>query len=105
LQIIGELANKYEVSLIEDLAYIAMDFRHDYSKPGVPPFQPTVGKYANKFMLLISSSKVFSYAGQRIGMMVLSDTLFNTEATDLQRYYQSSKVGNAMIFGTMYTHE
>ncbi len=103
LQIIGELANKYDVIVIEDLAYIAMDFRHDYSKPGVPPFQPTVGKYANKFMLLISSSKVFSYAGQRIGMMVLSDTLFNTEAPDLQRFYQSSKVGNAMIFGTMYT--
>lgn len=103
LRIIGELANKYDVVVIEDLAYITMDFRHDYSQPGVPPFQPTVGKYTDKFMLLISSSKVFSYAGQRIGMMVLSDILFNTEAPDLQRFYQASKVGYAMIFGSMYT--
>jgi aspartate/methionine/tyrosine aminotransferase len=39
LQIIGELANKYDVIVIEDLAYFAMDFRKDYSKPGEPPYQ------------------------------------------------------------------
>lgn len=103
LKIIGDLANKYDVVVIEDLAYIAMDFRKDYSQPGKPPYQPTVAKYANKFVLLISSSKAFSYAGQRIGMMVISEALFLTEAPDLLRYYQNKKVGYAMIFGTMYT--
>jgi aspartate/methionine/tyrosine aminotransferase len=103
LRIIGELANKYNVIVIEDLAYVGMDFRKDYSQPGVPPFQPTVAKYTENFVLLISSSKAFSYAGQRIGMMVISDSVFNAEAPDLLRYYHNKKVGYAMIFGTMYT--
>ncbi len=103
LQIIGELATKYNVIVMEDLAYFGMDFRQDYSKPGEPPYQPTVARYTENWTLLISSSKVFSYAGQRIGMMVISDKLFNTHAPDLKRYYNSDNVGYAMIFGTMYS--
>ena len=60
LRIIGELANKYNVVVMEDLAYFAMDFRKDYSKPGLPPYQPTVAKYTDNFILLISSSKAYS---------------------------------------------
>jgi len=103
LQIIGEMANKYNVVIIEDLAYFGMDFRKDYSKPGQPPFQPTVANFTDNYMLLISSSKVFSYAGQRIGMMVMSEKLFNTKAPDLLRYYNSDLVGNAMVFGSLYS--
>ncbi len=103
LRIIGELANKYNVVVMEDLAYFGMDFRKDYSKPGEPPYQPTVAKYTDNYLLLISSSKVFSYAGQRVGMMVISDKLFNTKAPDLLRYYKFDKVGQAMIFGTVYS--
>ncbi len=102
LKIIGELATKYDVIVLEDLAYFGMDFRKDYSQPGKPPYQPTVAKYTDNWVFFISSSKVFSYAGQRIGMMVISDKLFNTDAPDLKRYYNSSNVGYAMIFGTMY---
>ena len=102
LKVIGELATKYNVIVMEDLAYFGMDFRKDYSQPGKPPYQPTVGKYTDNWVFFISSSKVFSYAGQRIGMMVISDKLFNTDAPDLKRYYNSSNVGYAMIFGTMY---
>lgn len=102
LRIIGELATKYNVVVMEDLAYFAMDFRQDYSKPGVPPYQPTVAKYTSNYILFISSSKAFSYAGQRIGMMVVSDHLFETHAPDLTRYYNSPKFGNAMVFGTVY---
>jgi len=103
LQIIGEMATKYDVIILEDLAYFGMDFRKDYSQPGQPPYQPTVAKYTDNWVFFISSSKVFSYAGQRIGMMVLSNKLFNTEAPDLLRYYNSSNVGYAMIFGTIYS--
>lgn len=103
LQIIGKLATKYDVIVLEDLAYFGMDFRSDVSKPGEPPYQPTVARYTENWTLLISSSKVFSYAGQRIGMMVISDKLFNTHAPDLKRYYNSDNVGYAMIFGTMYS--
>ncbi len=103
LKIIGDLANKYNVIVIEDLAYFGMDFRKDYSVPGEPPFQPSVAKYTDNYVLLISSSKVFSYAGQRIGMMVISNKVFNSQAPDLLRYYQSDQVGRAMIFGTLYS--
>ncbi|HSV87539.1 MAG TPA: pyridoxal phosphate-dependent aminotransferase [Bacteroidales bacterium] len=102
LKIIGELAAKYGVVVLEDLAYFGMDFREDYSRPGVPPYQPSVARYTDTYILLISSSKAFSYAGQRIGMMVVSDSLFETMAPDLLRYFSSEKFGHAMVFGTVY---
>lgn len=103
LKVIGDLANKYDIVILEDLAYFGMDFRKDYSKPGVAPYQPTVAKYTDKYILMISSSKAFSYAGQRIGMMVMSNKLYNTHADDLLRYYSSAQFGRAMIFGTVYS--
>ncbi len=102
LAIIGELSAKYDVIVIEDLAYFGMDFRKDYSHPGVPPYQPTVAHYTDHYILLVSSSKMFSYAGQRIGLMAVSDKLFNRSYPDLLRYYSSDKFGHAMIFGALY---
>jgi len=103
LEIIGELCRKYDVIVIEDLAYFGMDFRKDYSVPGEPPFQPTVGHYADDYILLISSSKIFSYAGQRVGMMAISDHLFNRTYPDLLRYYSSDRFGHSVIFGALYS--
>ncbi len=102
LQIFGEMANKYNVIILEDLAYFGMDFRKDYSKPGVPPFQPTVAKYTDNFILLISSSKAFSYAGQRVASMVISNKIFNAQMPDLLRYYSTDIFGRALIYGTIY---
>ena len=102
LKIIGDLANKYDVVVMEDLAYFGMDFRKDFSNPGQPPYQPSVANYTNNFILFISSSKAFSYAGQRIGMMVISNTLYNRSYPDLLEYYSSDNFGHSMIFGTVY---
>jgi aspartate/methionine/tyrosine aminotransferase len=102
LQIIAELSDKYDVIVIEDLAYFGMDFRHDYSKPGQPPYQPTVAKYTDNCILLISSSKSFSNAGQRIGMMLISDNLFTRRYPDLKRYYATDGFGYSMIYGALY---
>ena len=102
LRIIGELANKYNVIVMEDLAYFGMDFRKDISIPGEAPFQPSVAHYTDNYVLFISSSKAFSYAGQRIGMMVISDKLFERRAEGLKKYYNSDRFGYAMIFGTVY---
>lgn len=102
LRTIGTLARKYDVIVVEDLAYFGMDFRSDYSVPGVPPYQPTVAHYCDDYILLISSSKIFSYAGQRIGLMVMSDHLYNRRYPDLLRYYSSEIFGRAMIFGALY---
>jgi aspartate/methionine/tyrosine aminotransferase len=102
LAIIGELAGKYDVIVIEDLAYFGMDFRKDYSIPGKPPYQPTVARYTDDYVILISSSKIFSYAGQRIGIMAISDHLFTRSYPDLLRYYSSDKYGHSVIFGALY---
>lgn len=103
LQIIGELATKYDVIIMEDLAYFAMDFRKDLSKPGVAPYQPSVANYTDNFILLISSSKSFSYAGQRIGMMVISDELFKRQFPDLKRFYKTDGFGYSMVYGALYS--
>jgi aspartate/methionine/tyrosine aminotransferase len=102
LRIIGELATQYGVVVIEDLAYFGMDFRKDYGQPGQPPYQPTVAKYTNNFILLISSSKAFSYAGERIGVMVVGDKVWTMRSPDLLRSYNSDQFGYALLFGTIY---
>ncbi|MBI4647310.1 MAG: pyridoxal phosphate-dependent aminotransferase [Bacteroidia bacterium] len=103
LKIIAELAVKYNVVVIEDIAYFGMDFRKDYSIPGKPPYQPTIAHYMDNYILLISGSKAFSYAGQRIAMMIISNKLFNTKFENLKNYYNSDIFGQAMIFGTLYS--
>lgn len=102
LKIIGDMCNKYDVIPIEDLAYFAMDFRRDMSKPGVPPYQPTVARYTNNYILTISSSKAFSYAGQRIGMMIISDELYDRSYPNLKKYYTKDLFGHSMIYGSIY---
>ena len=103
LSAIGELATKYDVIVVEDLAYFGMDFRKDISKPGQPPYQPTVARYADNYILLISTSKTFSYAGQRTALMVMSDKVFKRRYPDLKRYYNSDILGHAMIYGALFS--
>ena len=102
LKIIGDMCNKYDVIAIEDLAYFAMDFRRDMSKPGVPPYQPTVAKYTENYILTISSSKAFSYAGQRVGMMIIADELYERNYPNLKKYYTKDQFGHSMIYGSVY---
>lgn len=102
LRIIGELATAYGVVVIEDLAYVGMDFRRPFNGPGNPPFQPTVARYTDHYILLISSSKAFSYAGERIGMMAVSDGIWDLQSPDLRRYFPSDRLGYALVFGTLY---
>jgi aspartate/methionine/tyrosine aminotransferase len=102
LQVIGELCTQYDVIAMEDLAYFGMDFRQDYSQPAVEPYIPSVAKYTDNFILLISSSKSFSLAGQRIGMTAISNTLFQSEGDNLEQYFNTKQFGYAYIFGAMY---
>jgi len=103
LKIIGELANQYDVVVIEDLAYFGMDFRSDFSIPGIPPYQATVARYTGNYVLMISSSKVFSYAGQRIGMLVISDTLYHRHFPNLDERLKVHGFGNAIVHRALYS--
>lgn len=76
LRTIGELATQYDAIVLEDLAYLNMDFRD--SKRGTPytaPYQPSVGHYTHNCIQLISCSKIFSYAGQRAAFVAIDPEL------------------------------
>ncbi|MEE9167502.1 MAG: pyridoxal phosphate-dependent aminotransferase [Candidatus Neomarinimicrobiota bacterium] len=99
---IGNLLTEYDVIGIEDAAYFGMDFRSDYSVPGEPPFQPTVAHYTDNYFVIISSSKIFSYAGQRIAVTIISPGLMNRRYANLKHYYDTDILGYAFIYGGVY---
>ncbi len=94
LRIIGEMATKYDVIVLEDMAYMCMDFRYDMSKPFEPPFQPTVAKYTDNYVIMISASKIFSYAGERIAIACISDKLYHRDYPELRRRYGLGSFGD-----------
>lgn len=102
LQIIGELATKYDAVVVEDLAYFGMDFRRNYGVPGVEPYQPTVAKFTDNYILLLSASKIFSYAGQRIGMLIISEKLRNRHYPHLKNFFTSDVLGHFIAYGVLY---
>lgn len=98
LKTIGGLAEKYDTIVMEDLAYFAMDFRKQLSTPFEPPFQATVARYADNYMLFISGSKAFSYAGERIGVACIGDKLFHRHYADLDARYEGLPFG--LVYST-----
>lgn len=102
LQIIGNLATKYDVIVLEDLAYFAMDFRKDLSKPNQAPYQPSVAHYTDNYVLLISGSKAFSYAGQRIGVTCISDKLYHRNYPGFITRYGGGTFGTVFIHRVLY---
>jgi aspartate/methionine/tyrosine aminotransferase len=98
LATIGKTATQYDTIVIEDLAYFAMDFRKDLGTPFQPPYQPSVSRYTDYYILQISGSKAFSYAGQRIAVTAISDKLYNRAYGGLTKRYGGG------AFGTVYIH-
>lgn len=103
LATIGRLATKYDVVVIEDLAYMTMDFRSDVGRPFEPPYQPSVAKYTDNYLLLISASKIFSYAGQRIAVACISDRLYERHFDSLAQRYGIARFGAAFAYVYLYT--
>lgn len=102
LAVIGQLATQYDTIVLEDLAYFAMDFRKDLSCPFQAPFQPSVARYTDNYILLISGSKAFSYAGQRIGVVAISDKLYQRTFDGLTQRYGGGSFGSVFIHRALY---
>ena len=103
LQIVGELATKYDVIVIEDLAYFAMDNRRDLSHPYQAPYVRTVARYTDNYLLMLSASKIFSYAGQRIALVCISDKLYERHFPALaERYHDTGVFGPTFIASIQY---
>lgn len=103
LEIIGKLANKYDVIVVEDLAYFGMDFRKDLYHPGKPPYQVSVANYTDNYVLMISGSKAFSYAGQRIAVVAISDAIYNRVYPNLEERFGCDKYGYAFVLRIIYS--
>ena len=103
LEGIARLADRYDVVILEDLAYFAMDFRRDLSHPFQPPYQATVARYTDRYVLAVSGSKAFSYAGQRIGVTCISNTLYHRIYPALQDKFGVGEFGNFFTNRLMYT--
>lgn len=103
LEGIAGLADRYDVVILEDLAYFAMDFRRDLSHPFQPPYQATVARYTDRYVLAVSGSKAFSYAGQRIGVTCISNTLYHRVYPALQDKFGVGEFGNFFTNRLMYT--
>jgi len=89
------------VVIIEDLAYFGMDFRKDYSSRANHPISlPLQSTQITIFCLFQFES--FQLCGSEIGLMLVSNKLFNLESTDLLRNYTTLVFGRALIYGTLY---
>lgn len=103
LEVIGKMATKYDVVVLEDLAYFCMDYRRDLSHPGKAPFVPTVARYTDNYILMLSASKIFSYAGQRIALCCISDKLYDRQYPALaQRYKDAGVFGVTLTASILY---
>ncbi len=103
LQVIGELATRYDVIVLEDLAYFCMDYRRDLGHPYEPPFVPTVARYTDNYILMLSSSKIFSYAGQRMALACIGDALYERQFPALaERYHDAGVFGVTLTASILY---
>lgn len=103
LKIIGDLATQYDAVVLEDLAYFCMDYRKDLGHPYQPPYVPTVARYTDNYILMLSSSKIFSYAGQRMALICISDNLFDRHYPAFEeRYHDSGIFGPTLIASILY---
>lgn len=103
LRYVGELATKYDAIVIEDLAYLGMDFRKELGHPFEPPYQATVARYTKNYILMLSASKIFSYAGERIATVAISDELYNRVYPKLKEEFGIDTLGRFFVFVVVYT--
>ncbi len=101
-RILARMAEKHDIILIEDNAYLGMDFRRRYGIPGQAPFIPTVAKYTDRCILLVSASKIFSYAGQRISIVCVSPAVADRRYEFFEQFYEMQTLLDAYIYGVLY---
>ena len=101
---IGASLTKHDAIGMEDLAYFGLDSRmKDRRIPGQAPYFPTIANYTNNWVLILSGSKIFNYAGERIGATVLSDHVAGITSEHLQQFYNRRRYWDAIVQGGLYS--
>ncbi len=90
LQGIAAVCKEHDVIAIEDAAYLCM------SRNSSPPRARSVAHFTDNFFLLLSASKMFSYAGERVGLLVTSRALWARSYEFLGRFFGCVQVDQAL---------
>ena len=61
-----------------------------------------LARSTDNYFIIISSSKIFSYAGQRIAVTIISPDLLEKRYSDLKKYFDTERVGHAFVHGGIY---
>lgn len=101
---IGRLCTEYDVIGIEDAAYFGLDSRMaDRRNPGKAPYFPTIAHHTDLWTMIISGSKMFNYAGERIGVSILSDRVAQIKSEHLRPTFARGDYWNAFVQGGLYS--
>ena len=104
LEGIGKLCTNYNVIAIEDAAYFGLDSRMtDRRAPGKPPYFPTIATYTKNWIKILSASKIFDYAGERVGAAIISHDVAELKSNRLKRWYDKTDVWHAFVQGGLYS--
>lgn len=96
---LAALCEAFDVLPIEDMTYLGMVGNCD----AMAKLTPSIGLYAQKYFMVFSSSKMLSYAGERIGFLAGSDALLKQHEQPLASTFGTDLVARAcasMIFNT-----
>ncbi|MDR1500117.1 MAG: pyridoxal phosphate-dependent aminotransferase [Tannerellaceae bacterium] len=103
LEIIARKASDFDAIVIEDLAYFRMDFRKKPVSAFNPPYQASIANHSDNYIIHISGSKIFSYAGQRIGVAAIANKLYDRSYPALNARYGAGTFGQVYIHRILYS--
>jgi len=90
---IGMFCEWNDIIAIEDAAYLGMTKRGQSNQYRQ---WSSIAQYTDNFFLLLSASKMFSYAGERIGLLVSSAALMNRDYDAMDEFFGCQNVGRAI---------
>ena len=97
---VADLCREFGVIPIEDLTYLGMVNSVDTIPQGR---LPSIARYSDDYCLVLSASKMLSYAGERVGFLVPSANLLKKESRHLEGAFGAASVRRAVgsfIFNT-----
>ena len=88
---IARVCNSWDLVAIEDAAYFGMGTRTEADRPS-----KTIAQFTDNYFLLLSASKMLSYAGERIGVLATSRQMMRRRYDGLEPTFGTKEVGAAL---------
>ncbi|PPC91933.1 MAG: hypothetical protein CTY34_01890 [Methylobacter sp.] len=92
LENLAKLCRSYGVLPIEDLTYLGMSGAESNNDS---IHFPSIAQYSDEYFLVLSTSKMLSYAGERIGFLIGSPALLNRKSSNLEQAMSTGIVRRA----------